>query len=87
MTPMPIIINNDVDTKSYTMECMESPELSDIYKKYIVGEDFTEEEIERLSECVKEGYEIDKTVDTIGCGVFIGLVVLLIVLLIWCIIA
>lgn len=47
MTPIIVVTNR----RDYTQECLESPELSDLQKKILTNEQFTDEDVERLTEC------------------------------------
>ena len=50
MIPIIVITNKD----NYTQECLELPELSDLQKKYLTNEQFTDEDMERLMQCKDE---------------------------------
>ena len=50
MIPIIVITNKN----NYTQECLELPELSDLQKKYLTNEQFTDEDMERLMQCKDE---------------------------------
>lgn len=50
MIPIIVVTNRN----NYTQECLESPELSDLQKKILTNEQFTDEDMERLTECKEE---------------------------------
>lgn len=50
MTPIIVVTNRS----NYTQECLESPELSDLQKKYLTNEQFTDEDMEKLTQCKDE---------------------------------
>lgn len=50
MTPIIVVTNRS----NYTQECLELPELSDLQKKYLTNEQFTDEDMERLTQCKEE---------------------------------
>lgn len=50
MIPIIVVTNRN----NYTQECLESPELSDLQKKILTNEQFTDEDMERLTQCKDE---------------------------------
>ena len=56
MIQAPIIlpIRSSGSEQSYTQKCLEKPELSALYKKSLNREDFSDEDVAKLSECVED---------------------------------
>ncbi len=72
MIPIIVITNRS----SYVQECLESPELTDLQKKALSNEQFTDEDMERLTEC-KEKLEQKRSKGVVG--LIIAIVIVLIV--------
>lgn len=53
-TPIIIPIRSSGSEQSYTQECLEKPELNTLYKKSLNQEEFSDEDVEKLSECVED---------------------------------
>lgn len=90
MTMYPIILpvntnsNSDI---SLVQECIESEGNSDILKKYISQEELSEEEKDRIVECVDGKREIGNTVAGVVIAVIALVVLAMIVFAVWCFIA
>lgn len=50
MTPIIVVTNRN----TYTQECLELPELADLQKKTLTNKQFTNEDMERLTQCKEE---------------------------------
>lgn len=75
MTPIIVVTNRN----TYTQECLESPELSDLQKKYLTDEQFTDEDMERLTQC-REELEQKRSKTTVVCIIAIAIVIIVHVL-------
>lgn len=40
------------NSQSLTQTCLEKPELSDVYKKYLINEQLTEDDFNKIEECI-----------------------------------
>lgn len=56
MIHVPIIlpVSSSDSEQSYTQKCLEKPELSELYKKSLNQEDFSDEDVAKLSKCVED---------------------------------
>lgn len=68
---------------SYTQKCLEKPELSDLYKKALNQEPFTDEETDRLTVCVNESKEQNGRVRAIIITILVVLFILAIAYIIY----
>lgn len=71
MTPIIVVTNRN----NYTQECLESPEMSDLQKKILTNEQFTDEDMERLTEC-KEKLEQKRSKKTVVLLIAIAIVII-----------
>lgn len=90
MTMYPVIVPTNTGSNSNTslvQECIEAEENSDILKKYISQEELSEEEKDRIVECVDGKREIGNIVAGVAIAVVALVVLAMIVFAVWCFIA
>lgn len=71
---IPTVANSNKDT-SLVQECIEAEGNSDILKKFISQEELSEEEKDRIVECVEDKRATSNT----AAGVFIAIVILIVI--------
>lgn len=79
-TPIILPLRSSGSEQSYTQKCLEKPEMSALYKKSLNQEDFSDEDVVKLSECIEDLKESNATKNgTILAVVLAVLVVVIIV--------
>lgn len=85
ITMYPVImplITNKTDT-NLVQECLESEGNSDILKKYLAQEDFSEDDIDRMTKCVEDKRSVKNTVKNILVVVLVAVGIFAIGFAIW----
>lgn len=73
--PIVVPVLQNSSSSSYTQKCLERPELSDLYKKALNQEQFTDEDAERLTKCIGESKEATAKILAITLFVLIVVIV------------
>lgn len=73
--PIVVPVLQNSSSSSYTQKCLERPELSDLYKKALNQEQFTDEDTERLTKCIDESKKDTAKVLVIFLAVLVAVLV------------
>ena len=77
--PIILPVSSSSSEQSYTQKCLEKPELNALYKKSLNQEDFSDEDVEELSECVED---LKKSNTTTSIAILVGVLAFLVIMII-----
>lgn len=82
MVQTPILVPIKSSDNSYTQKCLEKPELNALYKKALNQEEFSDEDVAKLGECVEDLKESNATMCITALVVALAVLVVVIIVVI-----
>ena len=67
------------NSQSLTQTCLEKPELSDVYKKYLINEQLTEDDFNKIEECINSTKQFND-VAALVCIVIVTIIFIVVII-------